>query len=198
MRLKLSPVALLAIAALAAFTVFITWRAKKLESSMRDRSEQPELINKAAPAFDLPALDGGRVSLADYRGKKKLVVSFWASWCGPCKMEMPVLQHFYERQRKNADKFELLAISIDDERAPAERFASEMKLPFPVLLDLHSQAANAYGVESIPSLFIIDEKGKVIYGHTGFDPSLETVLALRLGLKPTAGNGGADDGDSSD
>jgi peroxiredoxin len=198
MRLKLSPVALLAIAVLAAFTVFITWRAKKLESAMRDRGEQPELINKAAPPFDLPALDGQRVSLADYHGKKKLVVSFWASWCGPCKMEMPVLREFYERQRKNTDKFELLAISIDDERAPAERFASEMKLPFPVLLDLHSQAAEAYGVESIPALFIIDEKGKVIYGHTGFDPSLEAVLALRLGLKPTAGNGGADDGDSSD
>ena len=198
MRLKLSPVAVLTIALLAAFTVFITWRAKKLETNMRDRGEQPELINKAAPAFDLPALDGQRVSLADYRGKKKLVVSFWASWCGPCKMEMPVLREFYQRQRKNADKFELLAISIDDERAPAERFASEMKLPFPVLLDLHSQAANAYGVESIPSLFIIDEKGEVIYGHTGFDPSLETVLALRLGLKPAQPNGGADDGDSSD
>jgi len=198
MRLKLSPVALMAIAVLAAFSIFITWRAKKLEATMRDRTEQPELINKAAPAFDLPALDGHRVSLADYRGKKKLVVSFWASWCGPCKMEMPVLREFYQRQRKNADKFELLAISIDDERAPAERFASEMKLPFPVLLDLHSQAAEAYGVESIPSLFIIDEKGKVIYGHTGFELGLEIILAHHLGLKPVPPSGGADDGDSSD
>ncbi|HXL22812.1 MAG TPA: TlpA disulfide reductase family protein [Candidatus Dormibacteraeota bacterium] len=198
MRLKLSPLALLAIALLAAFTVFITWQAKKLEAAMRDRAEEPELINKAAPAFDLPALDGQRISLADYHGKKKLVVSFWASWCGPCKMEMPVLREFYEQQKKNADKFELLAISIDDEREPAEQFASEMKLPFPVLLDLQSQAAGAYGVDSIPSLFIIDENGKVIYGHTGFDPSLELVLATRLGLKPVPRHGGADDGDSSD
>jgi cytochrome c biogenesis protein CcmG/thiol:disulfide interchange protein DsbE len=198
MRLKLSPVAIVAIALLAAFTVFITWRAKTLESALRDRDEQPQLINKAAPAFDLPALDGQRVALADYHGKKKLVVSFWASWCGPCKMEMPVLREFYERQKKNSDKFELLAISIDDERAPAERFASEMKLPFPVLLDLRGQAANAYGVEAIPSLFIIDENGKVIYGHTGFDASLEIVLAHHLGLKAAPRNGGADDGDSSD
>ena len=197
MRLKLSPAALLALALLAAFTVFITWRAKKLEVNMRDRGDQPELINKAAPAFDLPALDGQRVTLAEYRGKKKLVVSFWASWCGPCKMEMPALREFYERQQKHSDKFELLAISIDDERAPAERFASEMKLPFPVLLDLHSQAANAYGVEAIPSLFIIDENGKVIYGHTGFEADLQTVLTLRLGLKPSP-KGAADDGDSSD
>jgi peroxiredoxin len=198
MRLKLSPLALLAIALLAAFTVFITWKAKKLEAAMRERADEPELINKAAPAFDLPALDGQRVSLADYHGKKKLILSFWASWCGPCKMEMPVLREFYEQQKKNADKFELLAISIDDEREPAERFASEMKLPFPVLLDLQSQAAGAYAVDSIPSLFIIDENGKVIYGHTGFDPSLELVLATRLGLKPVRGHGGADDGDSSD
>jgi peroxiredoxin len=193
MRLKLSPLALVAIVLLAAFTIFITWKAKELE-----RTDEPELINKAAPAFDLPALDGQRVSLAAYHGKKKLVVSFWASWCGPCKMEMPVLREFYEQQKKNADKFELLAISIDEERAPAERFASEMKLPFPVLLDLESQAANAYGVQSIPSLFIIDENGKVIYGHTGFDPGLEIVLAKRLGLKPVPMHGGADDGDSSD
>lgn len=198
MRAKLSPAALIAIALLAAFTIFITWKAKKLETSLRDRSEEPELINKAAPPFDLPALDGQRVSLADYRGKKKLILSFWASWCVPCKTEMPMLREFYERQRKNSDKFELLAISIDDERAPAERFATAMKLPFPVLLDPNSQAADAYGVDSIPSIFVIDEKGKVIYGHTGFDPNLEIVLAHHLGLKPTPPFGGADDGDSSD
>ena len=198
MRLKLSPLAFVAIALLAAFTIFITWKAKKLETAMRERADEPELLNQAAPAFDLPALDGQRVSLAAYHGRKKLVVSFWASWCGPCKMEMPVLREFYEQQKKNADRFELLAVSIDEERGPAERFASELKLPFPVLLDLESQTANAYGVRSIPSLFIIDESGKVIYGHTGFDPNLEIVLATRLGLKPMPKPGGADDGDSSD
>jgi peroxiredoxin len=196
MRSRLSPVSLIALALLAGFTLFITWCAKKLELRAREHGDESELVNKAAPPFELPALDGQTVSLADYRGRKKLVVSFWASWCGPCKMEMPVLREFYQQQRKNSDKFELLAISIDDERAPAERFAAQMKLPFPVLLDLKSQVAEAYGVDGIPTLFIIDENGKVIYGHAGFDPGLQFVLAQRLGLQPAPGHGGAPDGDS--
>ena len=68
---------------------------------------------------------------------------------------------------KNSDKFELLAISIDDERAPAERFASDMQLPFPVLLDLHSQAANAYGVDAIPCPVLVDGDTGMILATDG-------------------------------
>src|SRR5215470_4954845 len=163
MRLRLSPAGWFALAFLAAFTVFITWRAKKLEASIHDRRDEPELVNQVAPTFELPALDGQKVSLASFHGKKKLVLSFWASWCGPCKTEMPVLRQFYERHRGDADKFELLAISIDEEQHDAERAATEMKLPFPVLLDPKSQAAELYGIDAIPALFIINENGKVIY-----------------------------------
>jgi peroxiredoxin len=196
MRSRPSAPLLVAIALLAAFTIFITWRAKTLEAALRDRGES-ELLNKAAPAFELPALDGQRIALADYHGKKKLVVSFWASWCGPCRMEMPVLRQFYEQQRKKSDSFEILAISIDDERAPAEAFATEMKLPFPVLLDLTNKTARAYEVDAIPTLFVIDENGKVIYAHTGFEFGLEFLLAHHLGLKSQPGTGGASDDGSS-
>jgi peroxiredoxin len=198
MRLRLSLPGWIALALLAAFTVFITWRAKKLEASIHDRREEPELINHVAPSFELPALDGQKVSLASFHGKKKLVLSFWASWCGPCKTEMPVLREFYQRHRKDSDKFEFLAISIDDEQRDAERFATEMKLPFPVLLDLKSQAADLYGVDAIPALFVVNENGKVTYAHVGFDPALEFVLEQKLGLQTTPNFGGADDGDSSD
>jgi len=198
MRSRISLPALIALALLIIFTVFITWRAKKLEASLTNRRDEPELINKSAPSFELPALDGQKISLANYHGKKKLVLSFWASWCGPCKAEMPILTQFYERHRKDADKFELLAISIDDEQRDAERFATEMKLPFPILMDTHKSVADSYGVEAIPALFIIDANGKVIYAHIGFDQSLEFVLAQYLGLKSNSPFGGADDGDSSD
>jgi peroxiredoxin len=194
MRSRPPASSLLAIALLAAFTIFITWRAKTLEGTLRDRG-QTELLNQVAPSFELPALDGHQVSLADYHGKKRLVVSFWASWCGPCRMEMPVLRQFYEEQRKKSDRFEILAISIDEERAPAEKFAKEMKLPFPVLLDLSNSTAHAYQVDSIPMLFVIDENGKVIFGHTGFEFGMEVLLAHQLALKP--GTLGASDGNSS-
>lgn len=196
MRGRLSVPAIAALVLLAAFTIFITWRAKKLEAAIRDRADEPELINKAAPSFELQALDGQKVALADYHGKKKLVLSFWASWCGPCKAEMPTLRQFYQHHRKDADKFELLAISIDDEQRDAERFATEMKLPFPILWDAKGQASQAYGVEAIPALFIINENGRVTYAHVGFDATLEFVMDQQLGFKPTSHSGGADDGDA--
>src|SRR4029077_16599465 len=149
--------AVFGIAILAIFTVFITWRAKALESSLLLRAQTPALTNEMAPEFALSSLDGRTVSLADYKGKKKLIVSFWASWCGPCRLEMPALRSFYERHHKTSPNFEIVAISIDDDRAPAEAFATQAKLPFPVLLDPTGKTAAAYDVESIPLLYVIDE-----------------------------------------
>jgi peroxiredoxin len=197
MRYRLSATSVAAIAMLAAFTIFITWRAKKLELFYHDRGETPSLTGKMAPDFSLPALDGRTVSLADYRGRKKLVVSFWASWCGPCRLETPALKDFYERHRKSSDNFELLAISMDDDRAVAEAFAAEAGMPFPVLLDLKSTASNAFGVDSIPTLFVIDQSGKVTYGHTGYDASVKIQLALQLGLSDNAQEGDPADAPSS-
>jgi peroxiredoxin len=196
-KTKLSASAILGIAVLAAFTVFITWRAKKLESAIVQRAQTPALKDKPAPEFELPTLDGRTVSLSDYRGKKLVVVSFWASWCGPCRLEMPALRSFYERHHKTSDYFEILAISIDDTRREAEEFADVEKLPFPVLLDLRSKVADAYGVDGIPVLFVIDKYGKVIYGHAGFDPGLEFQLAQKLGIKIDPNEAGVVDGRSS-
>lgn len=198
MKRKLSPAELLAIVALAIFTVFITWKAKSLEKRLQERSEASALVSKKAADFALPALDGKTVSLANYHGKKKVVVSFWASWCGPCRLELPALAEFYKKYHKDSSNFEILAISIDDDRAAAEAYASKAKLPFPVLLDLDSKAADAYSVEAIPSLFVIDQNGTVVYGNTGMDMAMEVRLAVQLGIDLKPKKPGAADDDASD
>jgi peroxiredoxin len=189
--------AVAAIVVFAAFTIFITWQAKRLETAFLRRAEMPALVQQTAPDFSLTSVDGRTVSLADYRGKKKLVLSFWASWCGPCRLEIPALQSFYERHRQDSNQFEILAISIDEERAPAEAFATEMKPPFPMLLDLTGKTATAYHVESIPAIYVVDESGKIIYGHVGYDMTLVTQLEGELGLKTDSKDAGAPFGQPS-
>jgi peroxiredoxin len=184
MRSRPSVGAALAISALAAFSVWITWRAKSLESRSHTADRPSALLNKWAPDFELPALDGRMVSLAQQRGKRKVVVSFWASWCGPCRMELPAPRTFYERTHKPDSDFEIVSISLDEDRDSAERMTKELKLPFPVLLDPSQKSAAAYGVVGIPALFIIDKRGRITYGGAGFDPSFEYVLATQLGIDP--------------
>ncbi len=178
-----SPGVALAIAALAAFTVWISWRAKTLEGSLNSKAETTALLHKPAPDFALKSLDGRTVSLADFRGKQKVVVAFWASWCGPCRVETPALRTFYQKTHKADADYEIVAVSIDDDRGAAEEYAARSKMPFPVLLDTAQKAAGAYGVDSIPRLFVIDKSGTVTFGQVGYTPALEFQLARELGIK---------------
>jgi peroxiredoxin len=195
MSTKPSTPQLLGIFVLALFTVFITWKAKSLDKRLHEGNDASSLVGTKATDFSLAALDGNTYSLADYRGKKKIVVAYWASWCGPCRMELPMLADFYKKYHTDSSTFEILAISMDDDRAAAESFANSAKLPFPVLLDLDSKVADSYSVESIPTLFVVGSDGTIVYGNTGLDQALEFQLAHHLGIKvnPMAQTAGGDD-----
>jgi len=191
MRAPPSTPAVAALVALAAFTVWITWRAKTIETSLGSFEGQASALDgKPAPDFRLASLDGRTVSAAEFRGKKKLVVSFWASWCGPCRMEMPMLAKFYRQTHKGDADYEMVSVSVDADRADAETAATQLKVPFAVLLDPTSQTLQTYGVDAIPAVFVIDKDGKVIHGEVGFETGLDFILAQELGIKnynPMAG-----------
>jgi peroxiredoxin len=177
------PPAAILLIALGIFTIWITWRAKSLELSSLEINSKPLMIGKQAPDFHLAAMDGRTVSLSDFRGRKKVVIDFWASWCGPCRLEMPEMRRFYQSAHKGDANFEFLAISIDDDLVAAETAVKHDKLQFPVLLDSLGKTAQAYQVDAIPTLLVIDEKGKVIWGETGYQSATEILLATELEIK---------------
>ncbi|MFQ5672446.1 MAG: TlpA disulfide reductase family protein [Nitrospinales bacterium] len=113
-----------------------------------------------APEFTLKSLDGKSVSLQDYRGKY-LLVNFWATWCAPCKVEMPSIEALY-RQFK-IEKFDVLAISNDMFGEKIVRpFIETHGFTFTVLLDPILRVSKRFGVVSLPTTFLIDPEGKII------------------------------------
>lgn len=112
-----------------------------------------------APDFELKTLDGQTTSLSDYQGKKVLV-NFWATWCKPCRTEMPDLDAI----RSEYDQVEVLAVNLTTTEKSVDHvaaFADELKLSFPILLDQKGIQAR-YQVLSYPTTYILDEKGRIV------------------------------------
>ena len=118
--------------------------------------EIEEIMNRPAPAFTLQDLQGREVSISDFKGKV-ILINFWASWCIPCKKEMPSLNKLFLRY-KDRDLV-VLGISIDRTRDAVENFLKAIPLDFPVLLDSAVDISQKYKVYAYPTTFLIDRKG---------------------------------------
>lgn len=117
-----------------------------------------------APDFTLKDLEGNEVSLSDYKGEVVLL-NFWATWCGPCKIEMP---WFVEFQRQYKDKgFTVLAVSLDDDIDPVAPFVEKYELNFPVVWGDNETADKFGGVAALPTTLIINREGEIVDSHTG-------------------------------
>jgi peroxiredoxin len=112
------------------------------------------------PDFAFPDIDGKKVSLSDHRGKVVLV-NVWATWCPPCRQEMPSMQRLYEKFK--GESFKILAVSIDSEgRQTVAPFMRKMNLTFTALLDQEETIRPLYGITGVPESFIIDKQGILV------------------------------------
>jgi thiol-disulfide isomerase/thioredoxin len=133
-----------------------------------------------APEIDLPSLSGKRVKLSSLRGSV-VVVDFWASWCVPCRKELPALDALAKRYADDRQPVVFLAVGIDKERANAEKQIAASKVTrLEVLLDPDGKTAAAYDIPTMPSSFIIDAKGLVKHMHAGYQSGDEKKLAAEI------------------
>lgn len=112
---------------------------------------------KAAPDFALRTLEGAVVRLSDFRGRQHVILNFWASWCGPCKVEMPDLEAVYLQYK---DQLVVLGVDLQESVADVRRFLSEeVQVSYPILMDDRGQVAQAYNKFAQPTSFLIDKQG---------------------------------------
>ena len=153
MRLKASIIAL----------VFCAVTASSVASS--------GLLGQPAPDFALKSSTGENLRLSEFRGDV-VMINFWATWCGPCRQEMPLLDELYNRYQRVG--FNLLGVNVDDDSQRAMQMVEELGVDFPVLFDAGNDVSKLYDVQAMPVTVIVDRMGRVRYVHNGYKPGYES------------------------
>ena len=134
-------------------------------------------VGSAAPNFTLRSLNGGNLRLQEQRGQVVLI-NFWATWCGPCREEMPLLDKLHTKYKSLG--FTLLGVNVDDNPEAAREVATKLKLSFPVLLDTDKQISKLYDLNSMPSTVLVDRDGRVRYLHRGYRSGYEQTYEQQI------------------
>jgi peroxiredoxin len=130
-------------------------------------------VGEPAPDFTLRTVDGQTVSLSDFRGKP-VMVNFWATWCGPCQVEMPLFRQAYT---DHAGELVVLAVDVQEAPEDVRGFVKRNDLTFPVVLDRDGLVSTLYRVRGLPTTFFVDRDGIVVEAHRG-------ALTTRASLAP--------------
>ena len=128
------------------------------------------LEGQSAPDFALKSSTGESLRLSEYRGDV-VMINFWATWCGPCRQEMPLLDELYTRYERVG--FNLLGVNIDDDSRRAMQMIEELGVSFPVLFDARKEVSKLYEVEAMPVTVLVDREGNVRHVHHGYKPGYE-------------------------
>ena len=130
-----------------------------------------------APDFTLRTLEGKNLRLGEQRGRVVLV-NFWATWCGPCRQEMPHLNKLYDKYR--ASGFMLLGVNVDEDTRNAAAVADKLGVRFPVLPDADKRVSKQYDLSAMPSTVLIDRDGRVRHVHRGYQTGYETTYDRQI------------------
>lgn len=123
-----------------------------------------------APDFTLKSNAGNNIKLSELRGEV-VMINFWASWCGPCRQEMPLLETLYSDYKDYG--FTLLGVNVDENQEAADKLLKQIPVSFPVLYDASSSVVELYDVDAMPSTILVDRDGNMRYLHRGYKPGYE-------------------------
>ncbi len=153
----------------------------------RPPDTQPVVISPrpgfVAPAIALPAASGETLALADLRGQV-VIVNFWASWCGPCRAEMPTFERLYQSERNRGLTILAVNNTIQDDETAVAAIQREFGLSFPIVFDHDGEISRLYGVRMLPTTFIVDRRGvirQVFFGGPLSEASLRSAVEPLLG-----------------
>jgi thiol-disulfide isomerase/thioredoxin len=134
------------------------------QSPSAEYSVVPSVVNFPAPELVLNDLNGNKVNIADYR-QQIVMINNWATWCPPCKAEMPILAKYYKEHSDQG--FMLFGIEAGDSKKDVASFVDENRISFPILIDPNTKSLIAFHNDSLPSSYVIDHEGNVILAWTG-------------------------------
>ncbi|NOX77166.1 MAG: TlpA family protein disulfide reductase [Gammaproteobacteria bacterium] len=138
---------------------------------------QAGTLNGPAPDFTLKSRSGENIKLSELRGEV-VMINFWASWCAPCRQEMPLLEAMYD---KYADLgFTLLGVNVEEDSSQATDLLREIPVSFPVLFDNTNRVSKLYNVVAMPSTILVDRDGNMRYLHRGYLPGYEDEYVKQI------------------
>lgn len=130
-----------------------------------------------APDFTLKSSDGENLKLSEFRGEV-VMINFWASWCGPCRQEMPLLDELYSQYQPLG--FTILGVNVEEDSSKAKKLLKDIPVDFPVLFDNKSEVSKLYNVVAMPSTVLVDRDGNVRYLHQGYKPGYEETYQQQV------------------
>ena len=134
-------------------------------------------IKGPAPDFTLKSNSGKNLKLSELRGQVVLI-NFWASWCGPCRQEMPALDELHRRYA--ALGFTVLGVNVEEDSSKAQILLKDVPVTFPVLFDTRNTVSKQYNVKAMPTTVIVDRNGNMRYLHKGYQPGYEQQYAEQV------------------